>query len=730
MNYINCIEHSIFSSETDHRLYDLDLPEALGKESKPRRIALAIIPFVALYSPVGTALSLGLGSCRVISHVKLALDHEGKKEWKNVSKEVAQTTLAIVSLTSSILSIKMGQLLTSSIDTAQGTCSIIYYALQGKYDKATEEALQTLASGLYVAFTLTGSLEIILLSVLLQTALQLYQMKEEISKEHYIEAAAKLGMAAIRLNQANTYRGLIQKRNALFALQKYQSLVSQALKGRSARHLLQHNLSDLNGKIDENKVSLYNQEKEYDFGSHFHGYGKGLVKGANLAFRTVTIDSKEFTECEFKVNHVFREKLQETINQFQKLKASEICDILQLSGSHAKSLSIEKYKEDFEGKDSFKEIYRIAVSGLGQITIGASRDHSPNIFDRVVILLDAEKTLFDLHELLSLMNLDTALISSSKDDLDRLKMGHLFRIFFPREATSFERSEDFFSLSTQELLDQMIEKAPQMKEIYNRYFDQIEEAEILPGRVRYKIKGLTNEIQKLGGRYLTAALTGSYSMQDMYQRAASMLSMGMLSQEIRDKYKVGEGGLGGSYDAGAADSVFTQMLTKKDEIPGGFDTSNLAYQSRVRVLISLDALETGTYQHFDDDLGVRLTDENQSIMSLIFNGTYSNRSSISEFTTMIQQKRSDEDPWTKWNSDKDWNSHEIMLKERIAPSYFEGFLVNDEETRDGLLNHLRTCNLVQKDSLHRETIQGHLVKDFIRISSFIPDPASAKISNT
>ncbi|MCL6755631.1 MAG: hypothetical protein M3A24_00400 [Candidatus Rhabdochlamydia oedothoracis] len=707
MNYINCIQHSIFSSETDYHCYDLDLPEALGEDSKLRRIAMAIIPFVALYRPVGTALSLGMGSCRVIGHLKLALDHEGKKEWKSLSKEVAQTTLAIVSLTSSILNIKMGQLLTCSIDTAQGTYSIIYYTLKGKYDRATEETLQTLASGLYVAFTLTGSLEIILLSVLFQTALQLYQMKEEISKEHYIEAAAKLGMAAMRLNQANNYRGLIQKRNALFALQKYQSLISQALKGKSARHLLHHNLIDLNGKIDENKVSLSNQEKEYDFGSHFHGYGKGLVKGANLAFRKVVIDGKELTECEFKVNHVFREKLQETINQLQKFKASEIRDILQLTGSHAKSLVIEKYKEDFKGKDSFKEIYQIAASGLGQISIGASRDNSPNTFDQVVILVDVGKTLFDLHELLSLMNLDTALISSSKDDLDRLKMGHLFRIFFPREATSFERSENFFSLSTQELLDKMIEKSPQMKEVYNRYFDQIEEAEILPGRIRYKIKGLTDEIQKLGGRTLTAALTGAYSMQDLYQRVASMLSMGMLSQEIRDKYKVGERGLGGSYDAGGADSVFTQMLTSKDEIPGGFDISNLYYQSIVRVLISLDALETGTYQHFDDDLGVRLTDENKSPMSYFFNGTYPNRPSISEFTTMIQQKRPDND---------NWNSHEIMLKERIDPSYFEGFLVNDEKTRNELLNRLRTCNLIQKDSLSRETIQGRLVEDFIRVS--------------
>lgn len=713
MNYINCIQHSIFSPEMDHRRYDLDLPEALGKESRLRRIVLATIPFVALYRPVATALSLGMGSCPVISHLKLALDHEGKGEWKSVSK-VAQTTLAIISLTSSILNIKMGQLLTGSIDTAQGTYSIIYYTLQGKYDRATEEALQTLASGLYVAFTLTGSLEIIFLSVLFQTALQLYQMKGEISKEHYIEAAAKFVMAVVRFNQANHYRGLIQKRNALFTLQKYQGLIKQALKGRSARHLLHHKLSDLNGKIDENKVTLSNQEREYDFGSHFHGYGKGLVKGANLAFRTVVVDGKELTECEFKVNHVFREKLQETINELQKLNPSEIRDILQLTGSHAKSLVIEECKESNNNYDPYEEIYRIAVPELGQIHIGGSQDY-PNLFDRVVVLMDRKKNLFDLHELLSLVNLDIALTPSLKEDLARLKMGHLFRIFFPKEATIFERSEAFFTLSLQELLDKMIEEAPQMREIYDKYFDQMQKTEILPGRIRYKIQDLAYEVQKLGGRHLTAAITGARAnQQDLYQRTALMLSMGMLSQEMKAKFQINKaGGPGWDYYSGGADSIYTQMLTVKDAVSKGFDTSHLDYQSKVRILISLDALETGTYQHLENSFGSRCVHRESEI--------YLNRLNISEFTKTIQQKRS---------ANNNWSGHEVMLKERIDPCYFEALLVNDEETRDGLLNHLRTCNLVQKDSLNRETIQGHLVEDFIRVSPLNPNPDSIKTSSS
>ncbi|MGL5263075.1 MAG: hypothetical protein ACRDAI_00625 [Candidatus Rhabdochlamydia sp.] len=730
MNYINCIKHSIFIPETKHRCYDLDLQG--NENSKIRRIALTAIPFIALYRPAGTVISLGMGSCRVISHLQLIAAYQEKQEWKNLSKEVVLTTLAVVSLASNILHIRIGQLLTSSVDTTQSACYTTYYALTGNYHKAAEEALQTIISTFYLTFIFTGSLEVILLSVLFQAALHLYQIKDDLFKERYIEATAKLAMIAIRLNQANNYRCLIQKRNAFLALQKYQNLIHQASKGRASWQLIRHPLADLHKKIDANKVTLSNIEKEYDFGSHFHGYGKSLVKGANLAFRTVMVDGKELTECEFKINHVFREKLQNTLVELQKLSPSEISDILHITNSHVQSLSIEEH-QDTDSFDPYQEVYRIVAEGLGQITIGSSREF-PNLFDRVVVLMDKEKNLFDLHELLSLVNLDTAIMSSSKDDLDRLKMGHLFRIFFPREATRFERTEAFFTLSTQELLDKM---TPQMKEIYDRYFDQIKESEILPGRLRYKVSGLVDEIQELGGRYLVAAIgdnnpklissqqafakellegidNSSFlaaikaemdlasNQSNVYQRAASMLSLGMISQEMKIKHQINQYGYGWDFPSGGADSIYTQMLMAKDLTPEGIDTRHLDYQSKVRLLISLDALETGTYQYVEGRCGNRIVDDNE-----LFEGSYDNRLNILEFTNTLQQ-----------SSDKEeYSSNEVMLKDRISPSYFKGFLVDNRETYKELLDHLRTCNLVQKDALNRETIQGQFVEDFIRISA-------------
>jgi hypothetical protein len=369
--------------------------------------------------------------------------------------------------------------------------------------------------------------------------------------------------------------------------------------------------------------------------------------------------------------------------------------------------------------------------------------------------MNKEKNLFDLHELLSLVGLDTAIMSSSKDDLDRLKMGHLLRIFFPREATAFERSEAFFTLSKQELLDKM---TPEMKDVYDRYFDQIKESEILPGRIRYKVPGLVDEIQELGGRYLTVAITGSDSKQDLYQRAASMLSLGMLSQEMKAKYQINHhGDYGLDYLSSGADSIYTQMLTTKNLTSKGWDTSHLYYQSKVRFLISLDALENGTYQYIEDSYGNRLEDSKNKY----FSGSYADRLNILEFTKTLQESSDTNEysinevllkyqiplsyfeeilryfniPFSKdFLSDRqrdigsllnylfminlnNSDSNEVMLKDRLPPSYFKGFLVDNQDTRQELLDHLRTCNLVQKDALNRETIQGQFVEDFIRISA-------------
>jgi hypothetical protein len=111
---------------------------------------------------------------------------------------------------------------------------------------------------------------------------------------------------------------------------------------------------------------------EVDFGAHFHGLGKALVKGANLAFRTKVIDGKEITELDFKVNHVFYEKILETIDDFSKMQPKEMNEILELPHSHAKGIRIEKNQPLPLGDEAMGTATKINLDGLGSILIGSS----------------------------------------------------------------------------------------------------------------------------------------------------------------------------------------------------------------------------------------------------------------------------------------------------------------------------------------------------------------------
>ncbi len=710
MNYVNYLNHTVSTPDTYHHRYDLDLPEeGSGFLEQAKRVALVSLPFLGLYRPIGSALSLGMGGCRVASHISQAIHLQDQKEWNPLIIQIVQISLSSIALISTVFSFTLGLFITTATDIGQGVSRASSHAWQGEYRQAGEEVLQGLASASYLGFMATGALEAMLVSTLIQAAVCLYQARFEVSEGRYLEAGAKIAMAGIRLYQANEYRQLIERRNVVFAMQKYQSLIQQALKGREVRHLIHSSLSDLDGKIDERRVILANQEGAFDFGSHFHGFGKGLVKGANIEFRKEIVDGKEEVLLEFKVNHVFREKLEETLSSLAKLNPKEMKEILSLTGSHVKGISIQKIEqgEDFFGLP-IDSIRQIQIDGLGTISIGASRE-IPNLYDRVTIRMDSSKTLYDLHEMLSFTNLDSALCVSTDDDLDRLKMGHLFRTFFPREATPFERSEEFFTLSIFELKNQMIEKAPGMKEVFDEYFDRISVSEILPGRIRYQITGLADKVRDLGGISLTAAVTGAYyNDQELYARIASMLSMGMISAETRDTHGLSKAGLGNDYWTGGADSVYTQMITA-DDVKKGRDLNDF-YPARARMLINLSALNRSPYPYYNDSWGNRLYPNEDHW----FPDHYGTRSNILEFTEKLQ-KPIDKPVDAPWWWGNDYNRHEVMFKERLDPSFFKGIILDCDQTRNGLLDYLRGCNLVQKDAAGNETILNIAVNQFFRV---------------
>ena len=342
MNYLNYANHVITAPDTYQRRFDLDLPQEPENEwvKQGKRVALLALPFVGLYRPIGSAISVTMGSVRAVTHLNEAVSQE--KDWKKCSLAMAQTALAVTSVAATVFSFAIGLYVITAVDGAQGVFRTCVYLKEGEFQKCGEEALQAIASGFYLCFMATGVLEAILISTLFQAVISLYQARQDYAKGNYLEAFAKLAMGGIRFHQAHQYKQMIDRRNFMQKVEKYQKLIERAIKGRNVRHLIENPLANLKDQVEENKAILINGDEEVDFGSNFHGHGKGLIKGSNLTFRTKVVDGKEMLELDFKINHAFREKIGQTVVDFSKLKKDEVSEILAMTGSHVKGIHIEK----------------------------------------------------------------------------------------------------------------------------------------------------------------------------------------------------------------------------------------------------------------------------------------------------------------------------------------------------------------------------------------------------
>ncbi len=701
-NHINYYAHKVAAPPYYQRNYERDLPPAdkedAGWLATGKRVALLAVPFLSLHKPFGLAISLTMGTARCFTHLFAATEAAGKNKYGEAAQQMTQLALAVMALAGSVFNFTFGLIITTGQECALSAYSSLQHLLKGDYEKAGEDLAQAVSSALYLAIMFTGSLEISCASIVVQALLSFYQGRKEWAEGKYPEAAAKVLMGLIRCKQAgNTYQ-MIARRNQLCAINKqFEQLLERAKNGKKVDHLIDSPLNDLEAKIDEKRVTLSDaKDKEYDFGSHFHGFGKETVKGANLSFRTAVIDGKNVTELDFKVNHVFRDRLGKLISELQSFKKDDLQVLLAASNSHASDLKITKVPFDIAKTLKIGDAYKISFEGLGSVYVGGATTF-PNLYDRVIVRMDEGKNIYELHEMLSLLKLDDAVRVSSQEDIQRLKIGHLFRIFCPKEATPFERTQAFFDLPIEDLQKEIIKKAPVMKGHFNEYLSKMEAREILPGRVRYALPGLADKAHELGARALTASVTGAYTDAELFTRIASMIKMGMLSSEMRYTNGLAVSGLSTSTDfyTGGADSVYLQMLTEKsckDHMP----LSALNYHSKVRMLISLEALETGTYQYPFDGFGTR--------GGIFGDSYYLNRPGIQEFVRGLNGYMNP--------------GHEIMVKERIPPSMFQGLVVDDEKTRSNLLEHLRKCHIVQKENDNVERILGIEVDTFIRVGKY------------
>jgi len=281
-----------------------------------------------------------------------------------------------------------------------------------------------------------------------------------------------------------------------------------------------------------------------------------------------------------------------------------------------------------------------------------------------------------------------------------MKIGHLFRCFFPTDAKKFEVTKEFFSLPIESLKSKIVSLVPEMDIIFTRYLDKMSLYQIFPGKYRFKINGLKEDLKELGAYGLSSAIFG----ENLTERVISILKMGMIAAEIRDAHNLNSPGLSSEIDkwSGGSDSVFTQMITESTQ---SYD--NLAYQSNIRILFDLEVIETGTYQYSIDILGLRRRD---------YYGAYDLSLGIFDFTDSIQQEHTISYMGHEIIIEDSY-AHELMVKERISPNWIKGLVVKNELIKKELVQALNQANMLKKDELGRDTILGILLDSFIHIGS-------------
>ncbi len=706
----NYFSHIIYDNKYYQNRFE---NEYFGTENETiKRVATVALPLISLYTPIAKGIALTTGTIRTLCQLSESNAALYRKDWWALSYHSTQIILSIVAVAATIFNFQLGLLFTTIVDIGVSLKVVFGHIKNGTLEKNIDELLQIASSMFYLAIMLTGSLECTLASILLQGALTLYQAKAEWDKEHWPECTAKVIMSMLRFNQAYQCIEQIKQRNALLTLDKYIELMKKITKGREAFHLVDSPLQDkvndnfqqpytelskhingyeMNLPLDDDQFFMTDANgNKFNFGEHVSTYGKGLVKGMNLQFRTTVIDGQELKEIDFKVNHVFRRQLQETIDSLKDFNSNELKNFLELTQSHAKGLKLElvPFELNAETKQHIGTAYQLTFDGLGRVLIGSSAD-MPNMYDRIRFLIDHDKSIYDVHEMMSFLNLDDAFKVSCEDDIERLKIGQLYRIFYPKNATLLERDNQYFELPLDQLKEKIVSENPSMQAILQEMLPTMSTEEIFPGRLRYTVPQISNIVKEQGGGALISTITGVSSNQSC-QRLASILKMGLLSTEARFRHGMQVGGLSSNFDfsTGGADSVFTQFLTQTN-----FSEKmslNKLYGGDLRILISLDALNTGTYQYNFDGFGIRNSD------------AYLNRPSIFEFVAK--------------ENNFFHHGNEVMIKERLNPSYITGVIVSSESMRQELINTLRNQGLVSSTA-EVETIMNIPLNKFINVAS-------------
>ncbi|GAB4230389.1 MAG: hypothetical protein Tsb0021_08420 [Chlamydiales bacterium] len=675
------------------------------KRQVAQRIAVAALPYLSLYAPVGRAMTIGYGALNL--HHRLC---DIKQSWKQGDRiHLCRTSLKVVAaafvLWSSVLNRPITIVITSAGDIYQDLKDLSSALQQKDLEKALDTLIHLINGSFYLAAILYGSLELLLASLIIQACKELYQSAKECRRDHRIETAAHLGMALVRLFQTRPLALTIKRKWDLFekyALFKEQ--IDQTKKGVPSKN---HPLGNPSEYAQDHQIVIENPDYGLmNLGAYISKIGGSIVKGMNICLRNRVTDGVKTTELIFSVNQVFREVMEPFINQLGELNIQEFKEFLTFAGIQGVD-DIQLIDAPYEYVRAVGNSYtheralqvgetrQIVIPHIGKIIIGTGDFVS--IQERVVIQLEEGSQLDGARLFLALTGIPGALEPSTQDEIDRMSLGYLFRTFFPSEATSLSSTKEFFTSTVEELKRKMIELAPGMKKHIDEDLPDMKFTEVLPGFLRMGLSTIGKKAEEIGAVTLMTGVGLGRTFEVACLHFASILETGglMPTQMRFDAGLVGQKGASSLEDleSGGADNVFTRIIT--DNVTP-LSISDIPLSGRFVLRISLDALKLASYAYENDNFGDRNKDPDSPYLS---------RKNLFKFIGDLKN-----------------NFHvlnEVMIKGFLPTEYIECCIVSSEENKSYMIKILEERNLIDINAAGERTILGKLLDDFIRVDTVL-----------
>lgn len=444
-------------------------------------------------------------------------------------------------------------------------------------------------------------------------------------------------------------------------------------------------------------------------GVHFSGLDSGVLKGGHLRGTARTVGKENFYRFHFDISHFARQEMQNNL--------MSIIDNLQIFQSSlpedfCKNIHIEVADHLFQGKDNQgrfsnvkgyhppgAKVFKITFEGIGTVAIGCSPEWG-SLYNQVTVEMPAEKEpgegLRSLHQMLTVLGLGPILSCQTQEDDKRIKVFQLFRAYFPAQALQMERSKKYYEMTTEQLIQEISINVKGMEAIFNKYLvhhpELMRKNEIIPGKLMWTVTDLSTQMRKKGAWGLMSGI-GEASFESGCEVLCSLLETGPLSSYDRFLAGLFKPGASSEEDlsSGGANQVFTCLITEK---MAEVEIERFAFHRHMQVLYDLDVVNRVSYGYPVDLYGVKnVADE--------FFGFYANRKNLIDFADNLSSGHV---------------ANEVMVKNRIDPSFIIGVVVPTEQHKKVLIEFLSKKKLVEERGKELY-INGRPIHKFVHVSS-------------